>query len=724
MLDTVTADTKTMSFKRSRAHYESDYQPPFVTFGTALPPLDSESRDDGSYVPLWNQEVRDERGRKRLHGAFTGGFSAGYFNTVGSKEGWAPSTFVSSRSNRAKDAKTPAQQKPEDYMDDEDLADASEAQKLETQASFAGLGATQDDGMRRGLLSDLFRVNEDTIGVKLLQKMGWRQGQGVGPKVQRKATLDEDHVSKDGTHLFAPANSRVVLINKKKDRFGLGYAGEGRLDGRPDNRQPTTLSRQQDDIDEDDEQSLFSLKRSTKSNSKTKRSGLGVGVLNDTGSDDDDPYEMGPKISYNRIIGGDRKKKKGGIVVKSANPAAKNAPSFMSKKLGKVINSTGFRKCHDGRLPLDGFVLASSPLLTDQENKYPPPKVPDDWEPSKAKDSAVSSDRATFKSTADVARESTMDPAARAAVLGEQRLPGKSIFDFMSKEARDRLVSATGRTNLPQARGEAAPAGYERSEAQKTKSLWDLVPRLDPSVATSALQRGIGGWMPYSEDEAKRSRYRNFLEISSGSRKTLPDRPAGSSTDEWVNEMREFAQAAQVFKPISGLMASRFTSSSSAPTKASDHAPSAPSASSKPEDPAEAAAKIGMFGPMTRSTLTFYPTRLLCKRFNVKAPSHADPGNAPTAGEENTRGGEHARLDVVSQASLEQMLQEASRNKPQTQDFTRDHLAGTPPVPDPEARSALPKNEKVDVEVNAALEGQRAGEDVFKAIFGDDSDDE
>lgn len=31
------------------------------------------------------QEVTDEQGRRRFHGAFTGGFSAGYFNTVGSK---------------------------------------------------------------------------------------------------------------------------------------------------------------------------------------------------------------------------------------------------------------------------------------------------------------------------------------------------------------------------------------------------------------------------------------------------------------------------------------------------------------------------------------------------------------------------------------------------------------------------------------------------------------
>jgi len=66
-----------------------------------------------------SQEVLDSEGRRRLHGAFTGGFSAGYFNTVGSKEGWTPSTFVSSRSNRAKITA----QRTEDFMDAEDVAE-------------------------------------------------------------------------------------------------------------------------------------------------------------------------------------------------------------------------------------------------------------------------------------------------------------------------------------------------------------------------------------------------------------------------------------------------------------------------------------------------------------------------------------------------------------------------------------------------------------------------
>jgi G patch domain-containing protein 1 len=47
--------------------------------------------------PVGENVTVDEKGRRRFHGAFTGGFSAGYFNTVGSAEGWKPSTFVSSR---------------------------------------------------------------------------------------------------------------------------------------------------------------------------------------------------------------------------------------------------------------------------------------------------------------------------------------------------------------------------------------------------------------------------------------------------------------------------------------------------------------------------------------------------------------------------------------------------------------------------------------------------
>ena len=54
--------------------------------------------------------------RERFHGAFTGGFSAGYFNTVGSEEGFQPTSFISSRNARAEKK----QRTVFDVIDDED----------------------------------------------------------------------------------------------------------------------------------------------------------------------------------------------------------------------------------------------------------------------------------------------------------------------------------------------------------------------------------------------------------------------------------------------------------------------------------------------------------------------------------------------------------------------------------------------------------------------------
>ncbi|KAJ3532797.1 hypothetical protein NM688_g7372 [Phlebia brevispora] len=116
----------------------------FCLIGTPLPPLEK-SKDTGEFVPLWKQEVRDEKGRRRLHGAFTGGFSAGYFNTVGSKEGWTPSTFSSSRSERAKKKES----RPEDYMDEEDLAELRESRKLVDENEEMDFGGTEAELKRR-----------------------------------------------------------------------------------------------------------------------------------------------------------------------------------------------------------------------------------------------------------------------------------------------------------------------------------------------------------------------------------------------------------------------------------------------------------------------------------------------------------------------------------------------------------------------------------------------
>ena len=67
-----------------------DYEPydddGFVCIGSSVDiPDEEEPRKKPVYIQ--DQVVTDEQGRRRFHGAFTGGFSAGYFNSVGSKEG-------------------------------------------------------------------------------------------------------------------------------------------------------------------------------------------------------------------------------------------------------------------------------------------------------------------------------------------------------------------------------------------------------------------------------------------------------------------------------------------------------------------------------------------------------------------------------------------------------------------------------------------------------------
>ena len=75
------------------------------------------------HKPEHLQEVRDEQGKRvRFTGAMTGAYKerdVGYGGTVGSKEGWAPSKWVSSR-DKKQGAKV-QEQSIFQFMDEEDL---------------------------------------------------------------------------------------------------------------------------------------------------------------------------------------------------------------------------------------------------------------------------------------------------------------------------------------------------------------------------------------------------------------------------------------------------------------------------------------------------------------------------------------------------------------------------------------------------------------------------
>ncbi|CAI9284080.1 unnamed protein product [Lactuca saligna] len=279
----------------------------------------------------WKQEVRDEEGRRRFHGAFSGGFSAGYFNTVGSKEGWTPQTFTSSRKNRAEIK----QQDLSNFLDDDEKAEL-EGNSLGTSMQFDTFGFTAAEVARKqvekeqnerpsaipGPAPDEIVVPAtDPIGVRLMLKMGWRRGHSIkssktsslydARREARKAflALSEDaktpvagptqgeaeddmasaaEFSTDGVSQLHKSTP-VYVLNPKQDMHGLGYdpfkgAPEFRENKRlhlPGNKE-SGHKRQPPKKD-----GLFSFK------TRNVAPGFGIGALEELDAEDEDVYASG-----------------------------------------------------------------------------------------------------------------------------------------------------------------------------------------------------------------------------------------------------------------------------------------------------------------------------------------------------------------------------------------------------------------------------------------------
>ncbi|KAK2079913.1 hypothetical protein QBZ16_002308 [Prototheca wickerhamii] len=180
------------------------------------------------------QEVKDEQGRRRFHGAFTGGFSAGYYNTAGSQEGWAPSAFRSSRDARA----SSAPQSIEQFLDEDELEE-HRRQRLQTTAEYDTFGATAREATRRAaaeadngrpaaissfLAEQVLAPVSSGAGVRLLRRMGWREGRGLGPADAAGPTgVAEPRGAEDEASSSRLAETPIYLLEPKTDLYGVGY---------------------------------------------------------------------------------------------------------------------------------------------------------------------------------------------------------------------------------------------------------------------------------------------------------------------------------------------------------------------------------------------------------------------------------------------------------------------------------------------------------------------
>ena len=173
-------------------------------------------------------EVRDQSGRRRFHGAFTGGFSAGYFNTVGSRDGFTPAAFSSTRGDERPRG---PRQSARDFMDEEDGI----AGLLCVRSDFLpSAGAPQRGGSPFGRAQA-----PRNVGYAVLRALGWREGRGIGPRRSRAWKKEAEDIARaslkklpahlrdqvlDGESVtFAPKAAARALPPEEDGGFGLGF---------------------------------------------------------------------------------------------------------------------------------------------------------------------------------------------------------------------------------------------------------------------------------------------------------------------------------------------------------------------------------------------------------------------------------------------------------------------------------------------------------------------
>lgn len=360
-------------------------------------------------LPAWKQEVRDEEGRRRFHGAFTGGFSAGFYNTAGSKEGWTPQTFTSSRKSRAEHKK----QSIYNFLDEEDIKDMG-GNALETSQQYDTFGFTAAEHARKqaskeqnerpsaipGPVPDEFVVPATTsIGVKLLMKMGWRQGRTIkdahadslyeSRREARKAFLalsgisnseDQDKVSSQKSRvdenvaqsfddMGASGNTPVYVLHPKEDLHGLGFD--------PFKHAPEFKDRKrsQKSVNRDRNKSDVSVRGSLLiSNSGQYAPGFGIGALEELGVEDEDIYASG--FSYELTE----------VDIEPSKTAGDSKFKLEDKKRGvflsfKLASNSEYKleRFHPPEIPadFDGHHKFSSPIqAADKFSDLAPPEVP------------------------------------------------------------------------------------------------------------------------------------------------------------------------------------------------------------------------------------------------------------------------------------------------------------------------------------------------------------
>ncbi|TGZ49885.1 G patch domain-containing protein 1 homolog [Temnothorax longispinosus] len=597
----------------------------YATFGVPLDPLDEENIPRKKPVTIEDQFAYDAQGRRRFHGAFTGGFSAGYFNTVGTRDGWRPQQFKSSRSSKADNVL----QRPEDFMDEEDTGLFGIAPK--------GIRATSDyaDHGQRGkkrerisqegpipgtpILKELLKPVKETVGIILLKKMGWKPGQGVGSRLTKKEKqkiklrneklrLGRDNLEMAGSNsedsdddsiniTFAPDDYEPFRCKPKDNYFGIGYSG---LDRRK------VLSGHINLFDTP----AFCVKDKNKKLSIHGQA-FGVGAFE---ADDEDIYEREDMSRYDFTLGPERK-------------------TNNKTRWSQEGSSSSQTDC------LEGFIRAKERL--ESKKVFKAPELPKDFAPvhavrksrfyppiaapvdNKRKEPLNAIDRARILEDSD---ERSKKPQASSSTSVAANIISKTLNLHGKQQTKERenvesQRKTTGNSWLDKLNVQnfvkGAIVGSRPDDTGSLKKLEDFKESLSTSAQSNIEKSTESDSLGKSETSKlflsnpdKQKRFEQYLIFSKNGEKDKFESIQPLSMTDWEREQEreEFEQATKL-EQSNTYMADKFVHSADYTTDRMD-----------PEKDVKEAVRLKMFGKLTRQRSEWKPASIVCKRFNIPEP--------------------------------------------------------------------------------------------------------
>jgi G patch domain-containing protein 1 len=103
------------------------------------------------------------------------------------------------------------------------------------------VGLTSCSSIASALEASMLPPPTESAGARILKKMGWRLGQGIGPrltlrqrKLQDMQALSGSRITEDvitvpeddeeaSKYTYAPRDTRILLVDRKDNTHGLGY---------------------------------------------------------------------------------------------------------------------------------------------------------------------------------------------------------------------------------------------------------------------------------------------------------------------------------------------------------------------------------------------------------------------------------------------------------------------------------------------------------------------